>query len=218
MKIKILFIFFLIQILYCDDDITIYYDPLKQYENKTFSPSSNDICSLIFLDLSKFKKGDNIFYYFKFNQNDAYEKRGEDKFTDFIYFFAAFINKIETNVKRIYSNILKENSEYEKKPKSIKRDEGKAIYYFSVKKKDDYKYLIIALYTSKNIFYYDYTFKNTEKDESKLTIIDIIIIIVIIMVIIIIIAVIIIICVKNKKCNNVYDNTQQGQTVQIYSQ
>ena len=38
------------------------------------------------------------------------------------------------------------------------------------------------------------------------------------MVIIIIIAVIIIICLKNKKCNNVYDNTQQGQTVQIYSQ
>lgn len=238
MKIKILFIFFLIQILYCDD-ITIYFDPIEQYGTKTFSASSSDVGSLIFLDISKFKNGDKIFYYFKFNKKDAYKKTYSGSSTSsrhrtstyhyYVHFFEAFVNEINSNYENLYLSYV--NDLYSKNYKTTKTSGSKATIYFSTKKKNDDKYLLIALYTSRSGFNHDYTFKNTEKDESGATETVIIIIIVFVLLIIIIIILVLICHIrrKNKKKTNaaVEMQGQQGeyiqqnqydQPVQVYSQ
>ena len=238
MKIKILFIFFLIQILYCDD-ITIYFDPIEQYGTKTFSASSSDVGSLIFLDISKFKNGDKIFYYFKFNKKDAYKKTYSGSSTSsrhrtstyhyYVNFFEAFVNEIDSNYENLYLSYV--NDLYSKNYKATKTSGSKATIYFSTKKKNDNKYLLIALYTSRSGFNHDYTFKNTEKDESGVTGTVIIIIIVFVLLIIIIIILVLICHIrrKNKKKTNaaVEMQGQQGeyiqqnqydQPVQVYSQ
>ena len=237
MKIKILFIFFLIQILYCDD-ITIYFDPIEQYGTKTFSASSSDVGSLIFLDISKFKNGDKIFYYFKFNKKDAYKKTYSGSTSSrhrtptyhyYVNFFEAFVNEIDSNYGNLYLSYV--NDLYSKNYKATKTSGSKATIYFSTKKKNDDKYLLIALYTSRSGFNHDYTFKNTEKDESGVTGTVIIIIIVFVLLIIIIIILVLICHIrrKNKKKTNaaVEMQGQQGeyiqqnqydQPVQVYSQ
>ena len=238
MKINILFIFFLIQILYCDD-ITIYFDPIEQYGTKTFSASSSDVGSLIFLDISKFKNGDKIFYYFKFNKKDAYKKTYSGSSTSsrhrtstyhyYVNFFEAFVNEIDSNYENLYLSYV--NDLYSKNYKTTKTSGSKATIYFSTKKNNDYKYLLIALYTSRSGFNHDYTFKNTEKDESGATETVIIIIIVFVLLIIIIIILVLICHIrrKNKKKTNaaVEMQGQQGeyiqqnqydQPVQVYSQ
>ena len=239
MKIKILFIFFLIQILYCDD-ITIYFDPIEQYGTKTFSASTSDVGSLIFLDISKFKNGDKIFYYFKFNTNDAYERTYHGSSTSsnhrtstyyyYVDFFEAFVNEIDSNNKNLYLNYV--NGGYSKDYKATKTSGSKATIYFSTKKKNDDKYLLIALYTSRSGFNHDYTFKNTEKDESGLSKTATIIIIVVVLVIIIIISIVLIFYLRKrnkKKTTNAavviqgqqgeyIQQNQYGQPVQVYSQ
>ena len=191
----------------------------------------------MFLDVSQFQKDENIFYYFEFDRNDAlyvknynYGNNNKNKeYGTLIDFYEGEIDEIVQN-NNTYSVYF--GTSYSKKPKTYKSSTSKTKFYFSSKKKDS-KYLIIALNTNSYIEK-KYTFKNTEKDESKLSTTTIIIIVVVI-VVIVAIGIIGGICYakrakkkKNTQTDDVqggYDQqgqyihqTQNSQNVQIYTQ
>ena len=227
MKLITFFIIFITLINYSNQTETVtfkvFYDPIEKYGKKEFNEKERII--IIFLDVSEFQKDENIYYYFEFNINDALDSNDEP----LIEFYEAETNEIVQNAD-IYSVYV--GSSYKKTPKSTKSTSSKTKFYFSSKKNDS-KYLIIALYSYLTIDH-TFKFKNTETDESKLSKTEIIIIIVII-VVIIIIAIIVGVCYykKSKKKKNpqtvvitggygqqgqYIQQPQNSQNVQVYTQ
>ena len=164
-----------------------------------------------------------IYYYFKFNPQDAIDADGNS----FVKFSALFSDEIGWDLFKKY---LENQAEYSISPSRTKDLTSATTFYFKPKKKDDYKYLIIICLTD-DIFEHAYTFKNTEKDEGAINK-KLVIIVVCVLVAIIVIGGIIglVYYLKKKKKKKTtttvivqgqqgqYNQNQYGQPVQVYGQ
>ena len=225
MQLKIFCIIFLSQIiLFSCADVDVYYtlEPLNQYAELQIQ-ANGYVGSIFALDLSKFKNGDPIYYYFKFNPQDAIDADGNS----FVTFSALFSDEIGWDLFKKY---LENYTEYSISPSRTKDLTSATTFYFKPKKKDDYKYLIIICLTD-DTFEHSFTFKNTEKDEGAINK-KLVIIVVCVLVAIIVIGGIIglVYYLKKKKKKKTtttvivqgqqgqYNQNQYGQPVQVYGQ
>ena len=107
MQLKIFCIIFLSQIiLFSCADVDVYYtlEPLNQYAELQIQANRYD-GSIFALDLSKFKNGDPIYYYFKFNPQDAIDADGNS----FVTFSALFSDEIGWD---LFKGYLENQAEY----------------------------------------------------------------------------------------------------------
>ena len=205
MKPKIFLIIFISQInLYISasyGDIYFRLQALPQYGELTFK-ADGTIGSIFALDISNFNVSESIYYYFEFNPDDALDANSEP----FLTFYAVYCDGYDDDY---FKEFIENRKSYIKDPKKTSDLTSKTTFYFETIKPDSYKYLVIFAITDDEILY-DYTFVNSEKDESRISKTTVIIILVVVGVIIVIAIVVGIVWYLKKK------KKKKGTTTIIY--
>ncbi len=204
MKPKIFLIIFISQInLYFSAYGEIYYrlQPLPQYGELGFK-ADGTIGSIFALDISNFNVSESIYYYFEFNPDDALDANSQP----FLTFYAVYCDGYDDDY---FKEFIENRKSYIKDPKKTSDLTSKTTFYFETIKPDSYKYLVIFAITDDEILY-DYTFVNSEKDESRISKTTVIIILVVVGVIIVIAIVVGIVWYLKKK------KKKKGTTTIIY--
>ena len=208
MKPKIFLIIFISQInLYISasyGDIYFRLQALPQYGELTFK-ADGTIGSIFALDISNFNVSESIYYYFEFDPDDALD----DNSQPFLTFYAVYCDGYDDDY---FKEFIENRKSYIKDPKKTSDLTSKTTFYFETIKPDSYKYLVIFAITDDEILY-DYTFVNSEKDESRISKTTVIIILVVVGVIIVIAIVVGIVWYlkKKKKKKGTTTNDQQSQ-------
>ena len=205
MKPKIFLIIFISQInLYISasyGDIYFRLQALPQYGELTFK-ADGTIGSIFALDISNFNVSESIYYYFEFNPDDALDANSKP----FLTFYAVYCDGYDDDS---FKEFIKKRNSFIKDPKKTSDLTSKTTFYFETIKPDSYKYLVIFAITDDEILY-DYTFVNSEKDESRISKTTVIIILVVVGVIIVIAIVVGIVWYLKKK------KKKKGTTTIIY--
>ena len=175
--------------------------PLPQYGELTFK-ADGTFGSIFALDISNFNVSESIYYYFEFNPDDALDANSKP----FLTFYAVYCDGYDDDS---FKEFIKKRNSFIKDPKKTSDLTSKTTFYFETIKPDSYKYLVIFAITDDEILY-DYTFVNSEKDESRISKTTVIIILVVVGVIIVIAIVVGIVWYLKKK------KKKKGTTTIIY--